>query len=475
MSARSACLLPLVLALGACSLAPTYQRPETAAAPPEFRESHDWKFAQPADTAPRGPWWEQFNDPGLNVLEVKVSSANQDIKAALARLQQARAAARSSRADYMPTVTANASAMPGRVSANKPFFSSAANPEYRDNVLGADVSYELDVWGRVRNEVAASNALAAASAADLGVLDLSSHAELATDYFALRGADANLRLLNDTVTAYQKALTLTQNLHSGGAASAADVAQAQLQLQNAMTQAADTQLQRSQLEHAIAVLVGESPSTFTLAPVDDFKAMPPAVALGLPSSLLERRPDIASAERRAAAANAQIGVARVAFFPTFSLSAAAGFESTSAANWLSAPSRFWSAGPSAALTLFDGGRRRALTDQARGAYDEAAADYRQSVLVAWQEVEDNLVALRELEQEDQSETAANTAAQQALIQANYRYKGGIASYLEVVVAATTIEVRRMSASVLLVKALGGGWQPDKQDAPALSSAKGSQP
>jgi NodT family efflux transporter outer membrane factor (OMF) lipoprotein len=461
--------LLLAFLLNACSLAPLYRTPETAV-PATFKENADWKIAEPKDGIPRGLWWEAFHDPELNRLEAQVSAANQDIKAALARLQQARATARVSRSDYFPTVTANASATKNRNSYNQPYFPATDSPYYHTDVLGADVSYELDVWGRVRNAVSSSESLAAASAADLAALDLSSHAELAKDYFQLHSYDDQQRLLEDSIKAYQQALELTQNLFDGGGASAADMALAKLQLQNAKTLATDTRLKRSQMEHAIAVLVGEPASTFSIKTVANFRATPPSVSAGLPSSLLERRPDIAGAERRVAAANAQIGVARAAFFPVFGLSGMAGYESTNTGNWISAPSLFWSMGPSAILTLFDGGRRDALTDQARAAYDEAATYYRQSVLVAYQEVEDNLSALRELELEDKSASAADEAAQDALIQANLRYQGGIASYLEVVYAqnaalqsrlsVTDIRARQTIATVLLVKTLGGDWQAD---------------
>ncbi len=479
MNARP--ILPaLALLLGACSLAPTYQVPEMASPPPAFKENADWKLAAPADNAPRGPWWEQFHDEVLNALESKVGEANQNLKAALARLDQAHATARATRSDLFPTISANASSLNERISTNKPFYFPGFDPKYRDNLLGVDVSYEFDVWGRIRNAVTASNALAVASAADLATLDLSTRAELAKDYFALRGYDAEQGLLDKTVEAYRALLDLTQKLYQGGGASVTDVALAQFQLQNAVTLATDTRLKRSQMEHAIAVLIGEPASTFSLSPQGEFKVLPPPLAPGLPSALLERRPDIAGAERRVAAANAEIGVARAAFFPVFGLDAMGGLESTTMPRWISAPSRYWSLGPSASLTLFDAGRRQAVTDEAHAAYDEAAANYRQTVLVAYQEVEDNLAALRDLEREFQSASAAGAAAQDALNQANYRYQGGIASYLEVITAqnvalqsefsVTDLQVRRMMASVQLVKALGGSWQAESQAAGASPKA-----
>jgi outer membrane protein, multidrug efflux system len=335
--------------------------------------------------------------------------------------------------------------------------------------LQADLSYEIDVWGRVRNAVASAKANSQASAADLATLNLAIHAELATDYFTLRAEDTEASLLDKTVEDYGQALKLTQNLFNGGNAALSDVAQAQAQLETARTQAADIRLQRAQSEHAIAVLLGQNPSTFHVdaAPLPT-ALLPPDIDPGLPSALLERRPDVAAAERRVAAANAQVGVARAAYFPVFKLSAAAGFDSTSSSNWLSAPSRLWAIGPAGVLTVFDAGRHRAQTAQARAAYDEQVADYRNTVLTAYQEVEDNLAALKQLQQEALSEAAAVTATGTALQQAQYRYKAGLVTYLEVAttentslqaqLANVTIELRRMNASVLLVKALGGGWE-----------------
>ena len=462
----------LALMLGACSLAPTYQVPDSAPAPQSFKESQGWKMAAPSDSASRGAWWEQFQDPTLNVLEAKVGAANQNLKAALARLDQAQAAVGVARSYYFPTVTANATSINQRVSTKKPFYFAAFDPKYQDNLLGLNVSYEFDVWGRIRNAVAASDALAVASAADLATLELSMRAELAKDYFALRSYDAEQGVLDRAVESYRTLYELTQQLFEGGGASATDVALAKVQWQNATTQATDNRLKRSQMEHAIAVLTGESASTFSLPAQREFTALPPALALGIPSALLERRPDIAAAERRVAAANAEIGVARAAFFPVFGLNAAGGFESGNEASWLTAPSRYWAMGPTAALTVFDAGRRQAVTDQAHAAFDEAAANYRQTVLQAFQEVEDNLAALRDLEQEFQSASGANQAAGEALNQANFRYQGGIASYLEVMTAqnqalqsefaVTDLRARRLMASVQLVKALGGGWQAGQQ-------------
>ena len=467
----SIAVLALVLggSLAACSFAPTYKTPDTGTAPASYKESGDWKQAQPADAQPRGAWWTQFNDPQLNALEDRVSSANQDLKAAVARLQQARAQAGIARADLFPTITLGPSLTRSRTSVNGPHYAPGAEPTGNDFLLEADLSYELDVWGRVRNALSAAKAGAQASAGDLITLDLSTHAELATDYFSLRGADNQQALLDQTVVDYTKALALEQNLYNGGAAALSDLVQAQAQLETAKTQAADVRLQRAQLEHAIAVLIGEPASNFHIDPTPlQTDLGPPAIDPGLPSALLERRPDVAAAERRVAAANANIGVARAAYFPVFSLSASAGYDSTHSSNWIQAPSNIWSIGPSAVLTLFDAGRHASQSAEAHAAYDEQVADYRGSVLNAYREVEDNIAALHHLEQESVSQAAAVTATQKALQQAIYRYKGGIVTYLEVVttenaalqaeLSAANIQARRLNAAVLLVKAVGGGWQ-----------------
>jgi NodT family efflux transporter outer membrane factor (OMF) lipoprotein len=459
-----------VLAMSACSFAPAYKVPDSPPPTALYKESGNWKPAEPADAQVRGNWWAIFRDPDLDALQAQVEDANQDLKAAYARLLQARAATRIARADLFPTLSIGSSATRARTSVNSPKFPVGAEPVGNNFDLEADFSYEVDVWGRVRNAVASAKANQQASAADLAALNLAVHAELANDYFSMRSQDTQQQLLDQTVQDYTKALQLTQNLYNGGAAALTDVAQAQAQLETARTQAADTSLQRAQSEHAIAVLLGKNPSAFHLDAAPMLASVaPPPIDPGLPSSLLERRPDVAAAERRTAAANAQIGVARAAYFPVFSLAAAAGFDSTSASNWLTAPSRLWTAGPAAGvLTVFDAGRHRAQSAQAKAAYEEQAADYRNVVLGAYREVEDNLAALRQLQQESVSEAAAVTATATALQQAQYRYKAGLVTYLEVSTAENTslqaqlanvtIQLRRMSASVLLVKALGGGWR-----------------
>ena len=423
-------------------------------------------MAQPADQVLRGKWWEIYQDPQLNALEEKINLSNQTLKAAQAQFAQARAVVRQNRADYYPTVSAGPSISQNRISENRPLGSAASSTSYTDLVLPADVSYEPDVWGRVRRTVEAARSNAQASAADLEAVSLSLHAELATDYFQARALDAEIQLLESTVAAYEKALQLTQNRYQGGIASQVDVAQAQTQLETTRAQSIDLRAQRAAYEHAVATLIGEPASNYGLPPAP-LNALPPATPPGVPSDLLERRPDLAAAERRVAAANAQVGVARSAYFPLLSLTAEGGFESTTITNWLSGPSGFAAVGLSAFETLFDAGRRRAVSDEAVAAYDQSVANYRQNVLTAFQEVEDNLASLRILEQEAQTQAAAVAASEHSLTLSNNRYRGGVATYLEVITAqslalsdervAVEISGRRMVDSVLLIKALGGGW------------------
>jgi len=457
-------LAPVLILLAGCAVGPRYARPSMPT-PPVYKETpENWKQAQPSDQLIRGKWWEIYQDAELNALEEKIDVSNQTLKAAQAQFMQARALVRFNRANYYPTVTAGASASRNRLSENRPLSSSTTN--YTDLVLPIDVSYEPDLWGRVRHTVEAARANAQASAADLEAVGLSLHAELALDYFQARALDSEIQLLQSTVAAYQKALDLTENRYQGGIASQVDVAQAQTQLETTRAQAIDLEAQRAQFEHAIAVLTGLAPSGFTLPPVA-LHATPPATPPGLPSDLLERRPDIAAAERSIAAANAQIGVAKAAYFPALTLNASGGFEGTSITNWLSGPSGFAAAGLAALETVFDAGSRRAVSDQAVAAYDQSVANYRQNVLTAFQEVEDNLAALRILEEEAKTEDAAVAAAEHSLALSTNRYRGGVATYLEVITAQsaalsderTAVEIsgRRMMDSVLLIKALGGGW------------------
>ncbi|WP_295994163.1 efflux transporter outer membrane subunit [Rugamonas sp.] len=479
-SASSLTVLLLSGGLAACSLAPEYKKPETVAAPQSYKEIDGWKPAQPSEEQARGKWWQAYGDAELNAMEEHIGAGNQSLQAAVARLQQARAQTRQVSSDLAPTVTTNPSATRGRTSTNSPRYPNGAEPTLNNFNIGLDVSYELDVFGRVRNAVSTAKAGQQASAADLATLDLSLHAELANDYFSLRSDDAQQLLLDHTVDDYEKSLKLTENLFNGGGTALIDVAQAQAQLETARTRAADIRLHRAQTEHAIAVLLGRNPSEFHLdaKPLAVTQA-PPAIATGLPSALLERRPDVAGAERRVAAANAEIGVARAAYFPVFSLAGLFGYDSAQSSSWLKAPSRTWSFGPTAVLTLFDGGRRRALNEQAQAVYDEKVANYRGTVLTAYQEVEDNIAALVQLEKESNSQALAVKASGTALEQANYRYKGGLVTYLEVStienvalqaqLSAAAIQLRRMQASVLLVKALGGGWQATDDSGEAVAA------
>jgi NodT family efflux transporter outer membrane factor (OMF) lipoprotein len=468
---RAVALAPvamLAVALAGCSLAPHYERPAVPAPPPAYKEMGEWKRATPADTVARGHWWTMFADSELDALEAEVSDANQSLKAALARLEQARAQTRIARSAWFPTVNAEAQATREQVS----LYTSGSVPGRPRTgntlVLGGDLSYEIDLFGRIRNTVAGAHANEQATAGDTAALDLAVHAELATDYFILRGLDLEQQLLDRTVDDYARALALTQNLYRGGAAAISDVQQAQAQLETARTQAEDTRLRRAQTEHAIAVLVGREPSAFSLsAHANEQLATLPEAAVGLPSQLLERRPDVAAAERRVAAANAAIGVARAAFFPVVDLVGTAGWQSRSAATLLTAPASYWSVGPQALLTVFAGGLHVAQSAQAHAVYDEQVANYRSTVLSAFQDVEDNLAALRQLQRESVSQAAAVVATQGALEQARLRYQGGIVTYLEVVstenaalaarLTAADIEIRRAAATVLLVKALGGDW------------------
>jgi NodT family efflux transporter outer membrane factor (OMF) lipoprotein len=468
MRGRCALVCGAATLLAACSFAPPYSVPKSAAAPDQYREIADWKHAQPSDQAPKGDWWTMYSDPQLNALETRAADANQNLKAAFARLQQARADTRIARADLFPSIDAKAYAERARVSPNSPQYIQGKPTQGNDFDVEADLSYEIDLWGRVRNQVASARANSQASAADLGALQLSIQAEVATDYFGLRSYDTQAELLDKTTDDYQKALDLTQTLFDNGAAALSDVEQAKTQLFTAQTQAADTRLLRAQLEHGIAVLVGENPSTFQL-PLNSLpqEASPPGVDPGMPSALLERRPDVAEAERRVAAANAQIGVARAAYFPQFTLVGGGGFNSVSSTNWLSAPSQFWSLGPQMTLPIFEGGRLVAQTERAKAAYSEQVAAYRNTVLTAYQEVEDNLAALRQLEKEANTEAQAVEASGIALAKSQDRYVEGLVTYLEVATTETTalqaqlsrinIQTRRLDASVMLIKALGGGW------------------
>jgi NodT family efflux transporter outer membrane factor (OMF) lipoprotein len=467
-----------LLVLAGCSVGPKYQQPPVAT-PPQFKELGNWQQAQPNDQKLGGNWWEIFNDPLLNSLEGQVSVDNQNIKAAEAQFRQARAFVKYNRADQFPTVTAGFAATRERTSQNRPVGNTTTNGiTYNDYVLPVDLSYQIDAWGRVRHTVEAAREQAQASAADLATVGLSMHSDLALYYFQARSLDAEEQLLTRTVAEYKKALELTENRFHGGVATILDVQQAQTQLETTRAQAIDVGVARAQFEHAVAVLIGKPPAEFTLPPMP-LSVTPPAIPAGLPSELLQRRPDIAAAERRVAAANAEIGVARAAYYPTLSLGATGGFESGAITTLLSGPSALWSIGPSAVVTLFDVGRRRALNQQAQAAYDQTVADYRQTTLTGFQQVEDDLAALRILDQEAKVQANAIMAAQGALTTSTNRYHGGVATYLEVITsqnAALSNEVtgvnllgRRMASTVLLIQALGGGW--DSSQLPQLSVLK----
>jgi NodT family efflux transporter outer membrane factor (OMF) lipoprotein len=469
-SSRSrAAALALLLGAG-CAVGPDYKRPD-APVPAGFKEQPPpgaWKTAQPADAALRGKWWEVFGDPQLDALEEKIAVSNQTLKAATAQYLAAQDQVRVARAAYFPTLGAGLSATRVRVSENQPtFVRNISKRDYNLFALQGQAQWEPDLWGQVRRTVEQARADAQASAADLANVELSLRAELAADYFQLRGLDVQKQLLENTLASDTDALRLARVRFSGGVANAVDVAQAETQVRTVTAQAIDTGVARAQFEHAIATLIGVPASSFSLPANPSAIAVPPLPA-AVPSALLERRPDVAAAERRTAAANAQIGIAVAAYYPNLTLSATAGLQSGALGTLLQLPSLFWSLGASAVEAIFDAGRRHALTDQARDLYEAQVATYRQSVLVAFQEVEDNLAALRILQEEAEAQSAAVDAARQSLALSNTRYKGGVTTYLEVLTAQTIqlsnertqadIATRRLLASVQLIRALGGGWQ-----------------
>lgn len=468
-----------LLRITGCTVGPQYKRP-AAEVPPAYKEAGDWKTAEPKDQNLGGSWWTLFQDPQLNELEEKINVSNQNLKAAQAQYTQARAMLRYTRAAYYPTVTGGASATRNRISNNRPPSLSTNGVTYTDYEIPLELSYEIDVWGRIRREVESQRGQAQASAADLATVNLSLHAQLALFYFQLRSLDAEEALLNSTVKQYEQAMQLTESRFRGGLSSEVEVQQAMTQLETTRAQAIDVGVLRAQNEHAIATLIGTPASSFHLAPLPLFSP-PPAIPPQIPSELLERRPDIAAAERRMASANAQIGVAKSAYYPQISFSTTAGFESGVITTLLSGPSIFWSAGPSAVAPIFDAGRRRANLDQAIASYYESVANYRETVLASFQQVEDNLAALRILQKEADTQERAVGAAKKSLELSLTRYRGGITSYLEVTVAqtaaledeVTAVNVlgRRLSSAVLLIQALGGGW--DRGDLPAHPECCGS--
>ena len=466
---RLAASLVAALTIAGCSVGPDYVRPlvDTPAAYKKGKGAA-WKVAQPRDDARRGDWWSLFADARLDDLVRQVSVSNQTLLASEAQFRQATALMQGARAAWFPSLTGGLSETRSRPSATTGPVVGVSTSKRTIFSAPLNLSWEADLWGRIGRTVEAGEAGAQASAADLENVRLSLQATLALNYFQLRALDAQIRLLESTVEAYTRSLELTTNRYRVGVVARSDVAQALTQLKSTQVQALDLSVSRAQLEHAIAVLLGKAPAEFSIEALP-LAGLPPAVPVGLPAELLERRPDIAAAERRVAAANAQIGVAAAAFYPAATLSAAYGVQSATTAQWFTLPSRFWSVGPALAMTLFDGGRRRAASNQAIAAYDATVANYRATVLTGFREVEDNLVALKVLEEESELQAAAVRAAEESLGHALNQYKAGTVTYLQVVTAQATalanqraaadILGRRMSSSVQLVKALGGGWEP----------------
>jgi NodT family efflux transporter outer membrane factor (OMF) lipoprotein len=460
-----ALIAPLLL-LSACSVGPDYKRPGVTT-PANYKEADSANTGLSLDDVIKTKWWEMYGDPELNALEEQVDLSNQTIAQAEASYRQARALVQSARAAYFPTVTLGVGITREQLPANVGPGPGKSTSPFTQHTLPIDVSWEIDVWGRIRRSVEANEANAQASAADLEAAKLSARAELAQDYFLLRVVDAQKQLLDATAAAYQKSLDLTNNRYNSGVASRGDVLQAETQLKTTQAQAIDTGVQRAQLEHAIALLIGKAPADLSIA-VAPVKTTPPELPAGVPEEILKRRPDVASAERLMASANAQIGVAVAAYYPNVAVNSTGGFESSNASKWFSWMGRFWSAGLSMTETLFDGGLRGAQVDQARAAYDASIASYRQTVLTGYQEVENNLATQRILRDEATVQDAAVSAAEQSLAVTMNQYQAGIVSYLNVIVAQTialnnqrtAVDVlgRRLNASVLLVKALGGGWK-----------------
>lgn len=475
-------LLTAIVTFVGCAVGPKYRTP-TAATPPAYKELANWKTAQPNDQNLGGNWWEIFQDSQLNSLEQQVNVSNQNLKAAVAQYQQARAALRYNRADYYPTLTADPSAVRQRYSENRPVSAAASQGiTFSDFTVPLTLSYETNAWGRVSRNVEYYREQAQASAGDLAVVNLSLHAALAADYFAARSLDAEEKLLQDTVKQYEQALQLTEDRYHGGIGSEVEVEQAKTILETTRAQAVDVSVARSQYEHAVAVLIGKPPADFSLPPLP-ITTPPPQIPVGMPSELLERRPDIAAAERRVAAANAQIGLAKLAYYPVINLFASGGFDSGAITTLFQGPSAIWAIGASAAQTVFDGGRRRAMSEEAKAGYDYAVANYRETTLSAFQQVEDGLAALRVLEDEAAVQATAVAAAKRSLDLSVTRYEGGVTSYLEVITAqnaaladevtAVNILGRRMASAVLLIEALGGGW--DRANLPQRPESAASCP
>jgi NodT family efflux transporter outer membrane factor (OMF) lipoprotein len=464
--AGHAALVGVLASLAGCSLAPVYDPPTLPVLPAAYKEAGPWQLAHPSDTLPRGPWWSNYHDQMLDTLEEAVDGHNPTVAEAVANYDIARADVAEAGAPLLPQIMAGGSMTANRQSERRPLRSAGQPNQYPANTVDVDIDYDLDLWGRLRNAVAAQKAGAQASAADLATIRLSLHAELATDYMSLRGLDAQEALLRQTVGAYQRAYGITQARYSGRIASGMDVARAQDQLESAEAQESDVAAQRALFEHAIATLVGQPASSFAIAPRVVQIAVP-NIPTGVPSVLLQRRPDIAAAERRVAAADALVGVARAAFYPDISLSAVFGFQNTGEAALLSSPFSFWTIGPQLAAPLFEGGLRRAQAAAAKGELRAAGDAYRAVVLTSFQQVEDSLSNLRILNRELRQERAAVQAADHAEAMAMSLYRDGATNYLDVVVAQTAalqaqqtvlgLQTRTLQASVQLVRALGGGW------------------
>jgi NodT family efflux transporter outer membrane factor (OMF) lipoprotein len=461
---KNFCSLVVAMLLGGCDLAPRYRAP-VVATPVSYAEAAPWQIAMPADTVPRGAWWQVFNDPTLNALEPRVDSANPDLQAAASIYDQARALLAEAQAGVFPQLQLAGHITTNRQSDHRPLRGGNEPNRYLDNAVDTQATYEIDIWDRVANSIKAGRAAAAASAADLESARLSLHAELATDYFTLRGLDAETQLYANTVQAYSQALTLTQNRFAGKIASGMDVSRAAAQLHDAQAQATDIAARRALVAHAIAILVGVPPAELPIPPVLIDVHVPPTGA-GLPASLLQRRPDIASAERAVAAANAEIGVVRAAFYPDISINLALGTQDTGF-NLYSLGNSFWSVGPGATLPLFEGGLRTAEVKAAFAVYRRTVADYRATVLDAFRDVEDELALLHWLGDELTQEEQAVAAARQTVTMSMALYKNGATNFLDVVTAQTAelqaersaldIRTRRLEASVSLIRALGGGW------------------
>jgi NodT family efflux transporter outer membrane factor (OMF) lipoprotein len=470
-AAHQSALLVLLLLAG-CSLAPQYKPPSVAAIPVRYKEAGPWQLAHPADTLPRGPWWSDYGDPELDRLEAQVDGHNPTVAEAVANYDVARADVAEVHSALLPQISTGASMTANRQSERRPTRSPTQPNQYPSNIVDAGISYDLDLWGRLRNTVAAQKAAAQASAADLATMRLSLHAEVADDYVALRGLDAQESLLRQTIGAYQRALDITQARYTGKIASGIDVARAQDQLEATAAQESDVAAQRALFEHAIASLVGQPASVFAIVPLVVQIAVP-LIPTGVPSTLLQRRADIAASERRVTAANALVGVARAAFYPDISLSGLFGFQDTGEAALISTPYTFWTVGPQMVMPLFEGGLRRAQEAAANATLRAAGEGYRAVVLTAFQQVEDSLSNLRILARELQQEQAAEQAAEHAEQMAMSLYRDGATNFLDVVVAQTatlraqqtalSLQTRELQASVQLVRALGGGWST--QDLP----------